>query len=185
MNAKGAEAWSVIEPFDPDIHDRTAFSCGVDQVDNFFRKTANKLSKADNLRIWVMTNPEGLVIGFYAANAHSIDYRDLPSKYARTRPGHGRIPAAYISMIGVDQSFQDKGYGGDLLIDCLRRLCQARETLGIAVVMLDILDCGDARRIERRVALYQGYGFQPLPSNPLRMFLPMETVKTLFADPGE
>jgi ribosomal protein S18 acetylase RimI-like enzyme len=177
-----AEAPNIIEPFDPEKHDRTAFSCGIDQVDNFFRKTANKLSKADNLRVWVMTDPGGALIGFYAANAHSVDYTDLPAKYARTRPGHGQIPAAYISMIGVDSGFQGKGYGGDLLIDCLRRLAQASEALGVAVVMLDVLDCGEPEQVERRLALYRGYGFAPLPTHPLRLFLPMATVKALIAE---
>jgi ribosomal protein S18 acetylase RimI-like enzyme len=177
-----AEALNTIEPFDPEKHDRTAFSCGVDQVDNFFRKTANKLSKADNLRVWVMTDRQGALIGFYAANAHSIEYTDLPAKYARTRPGHGRIPAAYISMIGVDRGFQGKGFGGDLLIDCLRRLAQASEALGVAVVVLDVLDCGDPEQVARRLALYRSYGFEPLPATPLRLFLPMATVKTLIAE---
>lgn len=176
----GADALNIIEPFDPGKHDRTAFSCGIDQVDNFFKKTANKLSKADNLRVWVMTDPGGVLIGFYAVNAHSVDYQGLPARYARTRPGHGQIPAAYISMIGVDQTFQGKGYGGDLLVDCLRRLAQASEALGLAVVMLDVLDCGDAQKVERRLALYRSYGFQPLPSHPLRLFLPLATVKALF-----
>jgi ribosomal protein S18 acetylase RimI-like enzyme len=174
-----AKALNIIEPFDPDKHDRAAFFCGIDQVDNFFKKTANKLSKADNLRIWVMTDAEGSLIGFYATAAHSVDYQDLPPKYARKRPGHGRIPAAYISMIGVDQGFQGKGYGGDLLVDCLRRLAQASEALGVAVVMLDVLDCGDPEKVKRRLVLYKGYGFETLPSNPLRLFLPMATVRAL------
>lgn len=182
MSAGDAETLNIIEPFDPDKHDRTAFSCGIEQVDNFFRKTANKLSKADNLRVWVMTDAEGGLIGFYATNAHSVDYQDLPAKYARNRPGHGQIPAAYISMIGVDQGFQGKGYGGDLLIDCLRRLAHASEALGVAVVMLDVLDCGTPEQVERRLELYKGYGFQALPGNPLRLFLPMATVKTLLAE---
>jgi len=169
----------VIAPFDPDTHDRTGFSCGVDQVDNFFKRTANKLSKADNLRLWVITDPDGSLIGFYATNAHSVDYQALPARYARTRPGHGQIPAAYISMIGVDRRFGGMGYGGDLLIDCLIRLARAGEALGIAVVMLDVLDCGDPQQVERRLALYKKYGFQPLPSTPLRLFLPMATIRML------
>lgn len=63
----------VIEPLDPTKHDRAAFSYGIGQVDNFFKKTANKLSKADNLRVYVMTDDDGkTVIGFYAINTHSI-----------------------------------------------------------------------------------------------------------------
>lgn len=169
----------IIEPFDPDKHDRTAFSCGVEQVDNFFRKTANKLANAGNLRVHVMTAPDGAVIGFYALNAHAIDYQDLPAKYTRTRPAHGSIPAAFLSMIGVDQRYAGQGYGGDLLVDALLRVARAAEHMGIAVVVLDVLDDGNSHLVERRTRLYAGYGFQALPSNPLRMFLPVGTIRQM------
>lgn len=170
----------TIEPFDPDRHDRTAFSCGVEQVDNFFRKTANKLSKADNTRIYVMTSADGTVIGFYALNAHAIDYRDLPQKFARSRPSHGSIPAAFLSMIGVDQRYAGQGYGGDLLVDALLSIATAAKSIGIAVVILDVLDDGNADLIARRQMLCARYGLQSLPSNPLRMFLTVATVRKLF-----
>lgn len=48
----------TIEPLDPAKHDRAAFSCGITQVDNFFRRTANKLAKADNVRTFVMVGAE-------------------------------------------------------------------------------------------------------------------------------
>lgn len=169
----------TIEPLDPVKHDRAAFSCGITQVDNFFRRSPNKLAKADNVRTFVMVGTEGELIGFYATNAHAIDYTELPDRFARNRPAHGSIPAAYISMIGVDSGFQGRGYGGDLLVDCLKRLAVAADALGIAVVMLDVLDCGDAEKVAKRIALYTSYGFQPLPSNNLRLFLPIATVRTL------
>lgn len=175
----------VIEPLDPSKHDRAAFSCGVEQVDNFFKRTANKLAAADNLRVFVMTTPDGYVAGFYALNAHAVDYQDLLPKYARTRPGHGSIPAAYLSMIGVDARCAGKGYGGDLLVDALARVATAAENIGIAVVMLDILDDGNAELVARRKALYEGYGFIALPSNPLRLFLPIATVRALLAERDE
>ena len=53
----------IIEPFDPEKHDRAAFSCGIAQVDNYFQRTANKLAKADNVRLFVMAAPDGAVIG--------------------------------------------------------------------------------------------------------------------------
>ena len=180
MTASGADVYAI-EPLDPDRHDRAAFSCGVDQVDNFFRKTANKLARADNLRVFVMISAAGDLIGFYALNAHSVDYGDLPASYARTRPGHGQIPAAYISMIGVDKRFAGKGFGGDLLADALTRIARAAGDLGIAMVMLDVLDCGDPAMVQRRLKLYTGYGFTPLPSRPLRLFLPIAAVRALLS----
>ena len=180
MTAREDAKRIVIEPLDPAKHDRAAFSCGIDQVDNFFRRIANKLAKAGNVRTFVMVG-EGELIGFYATNAHAIDYTELPERFARTRPAHGSIPAAYIAMIGVDGRFQGRGYGGDLLVNCLARLAGAAEALGIAVVMLDVLDCGDPEKVARRLALYTSYGFEPLPSNGLRLFLPMATVRMLTA----
>lgn len=184
MTDHQAGAKCIIEPLDPSRHDRAAFSCGIEQVDNYFRKTANKLAQAGNVRVFVLTDPDGGLIGFYATNAHAIHYSELPDKFRRDRPGHGHIPAAYISMIGVDLRHQGKGFGGDLLVDCLRRIAGAAEDIGIRVVLLDVLDCGDPSLTERRRALYGGYGFAPFPSNDLRMYLPMSDAHALVAEFG-
>lgn len=170
------------EPFDPDKHDRTAFSCGIDQVDNYFRKTANKLQKAGNVRVSVLLGADNQLLGFYAVNAHTVDYAELPKKYARTRPNHGSIPAAYISMIGVDQRFQGNGLGGVLLVEALKNLARASETLGIAVVLMDVLDCGDESATRRRLALYTDYGFSKLENAPLRLFLSIQDALALLVE---
>jgi len=171
-----------IETFDPARHDRTGFSCGVVAVDKFFKKTANKLALAGNVRLYVMTSADDALIGFYAINAHAVDYRDLPKRFARSRPGHGSIPAAFITMIGRDRRYHGLGFGGDLLVDALGRIALAADSLGIAVALLDVLDCGDPERTARRKALYQSYGFQPLPSNRGRLFLPLKSIRELPSD---
>ena len=86
------------------------------------------------------------------------------------------------AMIGRDQRFRGGGYGGDLLVDALRRIAVAADAIGIAVVMLDVLDCGSPDRVVRRRALYESYGFRGLASNPLRMFLPLSIVRSLIAE---
>ena len=172
----------VIEPFDSSRHKRKGFSCGVEGIDNYFHKTANKFAKAGLIRFYVMAEPDGTAIGFHTVNAHSVAYADLPSGSVRTQPNHGNIPAAYISMIGRDLSHRGKGYGGDLLADALKRIARAADEIGIAVVMLDVFDCGDAERTGRRKALYSGFGFRPLPSNELRMFLPLATARALLME---
>lgn len=178
MTAPAAGTYTI-EPLDPARHDRAGFSCGVEQVDNFLKRTANKLASADNLRVFVMTEGGAEVMGFYALNAHAVDYTDLPARFSRTRPGHGSIPAAYLSMIGVDRRYAGRGLGGDLLVDALMRVVLAAESIGIAVVMLDVLDDGNPELVARRKRLYEGYGFTSLPTNPLRLFLPVATIRKL------
>lgn len=172
----------VIEPFDPARYDRAGFSCGVSAVDNHFQKTAKKLAEAGNVRLFVMVSADQALIGFYAINAHAVDYRDLPKRFARARPGNGTIPAAFIAMIGRDQRYSGAGFGADLLVDALRRIAQAADSFGLAVPQLDVLDCGDPERTARRQALYESSGFQPLPSNPTRLFLPLNAIRELMAE---
>jgi hypothetical protein len=169
-----------IARLDPEKHDRAAFSCGVEAVDNFFKRTANKLSKTDSLRVFVMTDDHGTVAGFYAINVHSISFEDLPPQFARTRPGHGRILTAYISMIGRDRRFAGTGIGADLLVDCLTRSLRISRDLGLAMAILDVLDDGDEKAIARRRALYEAFGFSPMRTQPLRLFMPVATIAKLF-----
>jgi len=174
----------VIEALDADMHDRTVFSSGVGAVDNFLQKTAGKLMKGGTARVFVAVDPEdasGKVLGFYSINAHSIDYRNLPGRYRRYALADGHIPAAFIGMIGVTTEAQGEGLGSLLLIDALQGACQASERVGTAVVLLDILDCGNPSAIARRQRLYKSFGFQSLPSQPQRMFLPVATISKLFA----
>lgn len=182
MNEATGEESVTIEPFDPDRHNRATFSYGVEQVDNYFKKTANKLRNADIVRLMVMTKGGNEVIGFYALNAHAVRFEELPKKYARTRPSHGSITAAYISMIGRDEQYRGSSYGGDLLVDALRRIVAAADQIGISVVLLDVLDCGDPQKTARRKALYESYGFQELASVPLRMFLPIAIAAQLVGE---
>lgn len=163
-----------IESFDPEKHDRDGFSCGVEQVDNYFKRTANKLMKAGNTSIYVMVGSDGDVAGFYAMNAHAIHYEDLPNKYKRTAPGHGSIPAVYISMIGRAVQYRGQGIGEDLLVDALCRASRAsRSGYAAAVILLDVLDCGDVGKTANRKAIYERLQFQNLAAYPLRMFMPM------------
>ena len=85
-------------------------------------------------------------------------------------------------MIGRDQRYSGQGFGSDLLVDALRRIAQAADVIGLAVVLLDVLDCGDPERTARRQSLYQSYGFLPLPSNSTRLYFPLATVLKLMAD---
>ncbi len=85
-------------------------------------------------------------------------------------------------MNGRDQCYSGAGFGGDLLMDALRRFARAADFLGIAGALLDVLDCGDPHRTARRQALYASYGFQPLPSMPARLFLPLSAIRELIQE---
>lgn len=168
-----------IEPLDADQHDRAAFSSGVEPVDNFLHKTAGKLMKGGTARVFVAADPEDAhqtILGFYSINAHSVEYKDLPGRYKRYSLPDGRIPAAFIGMMGVTKEAQGQGLGSLLLADSLKGAYSASHRVGTAIVVLDVLDCGDPSATCRRKQFYGEFGFRSLPSRPLRMFLPVSTI---------
>lgn len=167
----------TIEPLDPARHDRASFSSGVSQCDNFLRLTASKLSKAGHVRTFVLTADCKKILGYYALNAHSIDYQELAPSFAKHRPSSGSIPAAFIAMIAVDRSEQNNGYGGLLLADALKRIAKASQSLGISIMVLNVLDDGDEMAIKRRLALYKSYGFTPVANQPLRLWISLGSIQ--------
>jgi ribosomal protein S18 acetylase RimI-like enzyme len=184
----------VIEPLDRNRHDRTAFSCGVQRVDNFLTRTAAKQIDSDMARVFVIIDGapilgEGIrsadrsesakILGFYALNAHEIAYQLLPQAYAKQRPGHGAVPAGFISMIGVDSAVQGQGLGERLLMDALARIVRTAENIGLSVIRLDVFDDGDATAMRRRKALYEAFGFHPLPSDEWKLFMAVETARKI------
>ena len=172
-----------IQPFDPAGHDRATFFSGAGRIDNFLKRTARKHQKGDFSRIWVATRPgESRVLGYYAINAHAIEAEDLPSSLVKGAPGHGYVPAACLSMVGVDQSVQGRGLGRALLVDALRRLEIASRTVGIKAIVLDVLEDGGSIAFAKRQRFYERMGFVPFPSRPSRMFIAMATVRSGLAD---
>jgi len=79
-------------------------------------------------------------------------------------------------MFGVDETYQGRGLGRVLLADALKRAARVSEEIGLAVVILDVLDDGDAEAVEKRYRFYEAFGFISFPSRRLRMFIPTATI---------
>ena len=153
----------AIEAFDAARHDRAAFTCGTDRIDNFLKITASKYVAGDIGRIYVIVEKEGgRLVGFYAVNPHALDASEFEADMNKRIPRLDRIPAYYLSMIGTHVDVQGKGVGSVLLADVLKRCVQASEQMGGRFVILDAINDDAAR-------LYGRYDFVPLPSVPGRM----------------
>lgn len=169
----------TIQPFDPKTHDRTAFSCGVPQIDNYLKLTAKKGSKADVVRVWVVIDEKSNIVGFYGINMHAIDVKEMPDAYQKKAGKHGLLPAAFIAMIGVDENQQGNGVGSALVADAISRIARVSEEIGTCVIILDVFDDGEADTVARRKIYYESFGFLPLPDQPLRLFMPVQTAREL------
>jgi predicted N-acetyltransferase YhbS len=111
------------------------------------------------------------VIGYYSLNAGGLAANDLPEKLRRRLPKYP-VPVVLLGRLAVANSYQSKGLGSILLTDSLRRVLQASQVMAVYAVVVDALN-------NRAAEFYQQFGFIPMPSQPLKLFLPLESVVRL------
>jgi GNAT superfamily N-acetyltransferase len=119
----------------------------------------------------------GKVAGYYTLTAYQIDAEELPAQIGRQFPRYLYAPATLLGRLVVDLDYQGQGWGRFQLIDALRRsLLSSYEVAALGVVVDTIDDAAEN--------FYQRYGFIPLPSQPHRLFIPMDTIQELFGTGG-
>ncbi|MCR9137629.1 MAG: GNAT family N-acetyltransferase [Alphaproteobacteria bacterium] len=165
-----ADARHAIKTFDKALHDRSAFSCGVDKIDNWFKTAISEQIKQKRIVVWCATNPEGVLSGFYALNTHSIVPKDAGA-LAR-RGDQFPIPVIYLPATAVASDLQGQGLGKALMGHAIRQSVDISNRAGAAALVLDVLQDDN---FEKRRAFYSRIGFVQLGSAPVRMFLPLKT----------
>jgi GNAT superfamily N-acetyltransferase len=146
-------------------HDRSGFSCGQPELDDWFRRRAGQDERRNVARVFVAVDSELGVVGFYSLSAFKLVIGDLPESIARSLPryAHG-LPAALIGRLARDERMRGKGLGELLLADAVRRILGAARTLAVLAILVDAKD-------DRAAAFYEGFGFRRFPSRPSRLFL--------------
>jgi GNAT superfamily N-acetyltransferase len=145
-------------------HDRSTFSCGQSELDDWFRLRASQDERRNIARVFVATDDGVDVIGFYSLSTFTLALEDLPDDIARKLPRYDAIPAALIGRLARDQRVRGKGIGELLLADAIRRILGAGQSLAVFAIAVDAMD-------QNASVFYQSFGFTPLPNHPRRLFL--------------
>ena len=152
-------------------HDRAAFACGDDRLDNFIKSTARKQQEQDLSRTYVgCLDQDFVIIAYYALNSHFIDVTTLPPEDCKKLPNYETIPAIYLSKLGVHADHQNKGLGKRLMANAFQRCIEVADRIGAHFLILDALN-EDAARLYRRL------GFVDLPGHEPRMLIKMSIIR--------
>ena len=163
-----------IEPLGK-AHDRGAFSCGVEILDNYSKKFASQDIEKRVAVCFVLTPDKKTIAGFYTLSQYSVDLVSLPHEIARKLPKYPLVPATLIGRLAIAQNFRGQQLGEFLLMDALHRsLLLSREVASFAV----IVDAKD----EAAKQFYEYFNFLPFAGIPDRLFLPLKTIENLFPE---
>jgi predicted GNAT family N-acyltransferase len=159
-----------------DNHDTEGFTCGVDALDQWLKRIARQHISKGVSRTFVAVDPANLaqILGYYSLTAAEIDTDKLPKDVARKLPR--RVPLVLIGRLATSVTARGQGMGALLLVDALRRIIRVANDVSVTLVLVDA-------KGEQAASFYRRFGFVPLPDTPLRLALPVETVKRGLATP--
>lgn len=165
-----------IEPLGP-RHDREGFDCGSTELNDYLKKTARQHIEKGLSKTFVLVNDAepARILGFLTLAVCEVQAQTLPPKLAKKYPQH--VPAAKLARLAVSKDRQREGLGKLMMVHALQQAIRVSDSVGIIGFFVDAKN-EDARRY------YEQYGFVALPDSPLKLFLPLATLKQALASPG-
>ena len=153
-------------------HNRKNFDCGSEALNQYLQQTARQHNQKGISRTFVLVDTEKpqIVIGFFTLALCEICTRKLPSKWAKKYPTI--VAGVKLARLAVDKSYQHQGMGAILMIEAMKKALIIADNAGVIGLFVDAKD-------ELAKSYYNRYGFVDFEDNPLKMFLPLATVREI------
>ena len=148
-----------------DAHDRTAFDCGVEPLDRYFKTQVGQGARRRVTACYVAREiATGAIAGYYTLAAGSVLLSGMPPNLAKKLPRYPDVLAARLGRLAVDRNFQGMKLGGSLLWDAIERA--RRSEVAVYALVVDAKD-------DVAVAFYEHHGFAMLSAAQRLLILPL------------
>jgi predicted GNAT family N-acyltransferase len=157
----------AIQELDARRHDRTGFDCGIDLLNRYLKNLATQHRAKGVATTFVLVDVErpAQILGYYALSAATIELERLTDADRKGLPDYP-IPAVRIGRLAGSVSVRGQGVGELLLQNAIKRVLQARSTLGVYAVVVEAKDA-------KAEAFYRKYGFRLCDSQSRQLYLPL------------
>lgn len=154
-------------------HERKPFDCGEESLNQYINRYATQDIRRRVNRVFVASPPDApqQVIGYYSLSAGSLDATVLPEAFRQRLPKYP-VPVVLLGRLAVAESSQGMGLGSILLADALQRIAQASQVMAVYAVVVDTFH-------DQAAEFYRQFSFISLPNQPLKLFLPMDSITSL------
>ena len=133
--------------------DRTAFVCGDENLDRFFRRFAGQNQFKHHIGVTYVATNGAAICGFVTVSPASIEIEDLPSKTLKKLP-HYPLPVLRLARLATSIEARSEGVGLLLLRFALQLARDMSATLGCVGVLVDAK--------AEAVPFYERYGFEAI-----------------------
>lgn len=153
-------------------HNRSGFSCGVEALDYFLKKTAMQHIDNGVSKTFVLLQDEGstTIMGYFTLTICEVQVEQLEKKNRKGLPTRHDLPAGKLARLAISQQQQGQGFGKQLLVNAMKHFLQAHEHIGMSALFVNAKD-------KQAASFYQKYGFIQSCDDPLYLYLPTSTIK--------
>jgi ribosomal protein S18 acetylase RimI-like enzyme len=160
-------------------HDREGFDCGSEPLNLFLQQTARQHAERGISRTFVLVaedaSPPKPIVGFFSLNLCQIKSESMAAAEAKKLPRD--VSGVRLGRLAVARAYQRRGLGKTLLVAAMGKFIEIFGAAGGIGLFVDAKDQA-ARRY------YEQFGFLPLPSNELKLFLPVKTIQAALTSPA-
>jgi GNAT superfamily N-acetyltransferase len=147
------------------------FRSGVEPLDDWLKRRARHNEAGGGSRTFVLCAGQR-VVGYYSLAAGSLLPNAATGQVRRNMPNP--VPVILLGRLAVDQAWQGKGLGGDLLHDAVLRALSAGEVVGVRAMLVHAISA-EAK------AFYEKLGFHPSPIDPMMLMITLAEAKSWYA----
>ena len=160
-------------------HDRDAFDCGEEPLNEFLRRYARKSHELGGSKTFLAIDDgdNKTILGFYSLSPASVEYTRTPKIVRRGLARHD-VPGFRLARLAVNLSAQGRGLGGQLLLSAGKRCLRASAEVGGVVLVIDAKN-------DRVAEWYVRYGAVALLDAPLSLVLPLATIEAALKAAGK
>ena len=160
-------------------HDRDAFDCGEEPLNEFLRRYARKSHELGGSKTFLAIDDgdNKTILGFYSVSPASVEYTRTPKIVRRGLARHD-VPGFRLARLAVNLSAQGRGLGGQLLLSAGKRCLRASAEVGGVVLVIDAKN-------DRVAEWYVRYGAVALLDAPLSLVLPLATIEAVLKAAGK
>jgi uncharacterized protein (DUF1778 family)/GNAT superfamily N-acetyltransferase len=148
----------------------SAIDCGNEALNKFIKVHALHNQRASISRTYAAV-VDGAVVGYHTLVVGSVVHGEPPERLKKGLPRHP-VPVVILARLAVDQSWQGKGLGAELVSDAIHRVMQAADIAGVRAMLVHAKD-GTARDF------YAHLGFEGFPGSPLTLYRLLKDLRAM------
>jgi GNAT superfamily N-acetyltransferase len=149
------------------------FDSGESSLNEWLKKRAFKNHVVGASRCFVLC-ADAAVIGYYSLSAGAISHEAAPKAMRRNMPNP--LPVLLLGRLAVDKRYHNQGVGQALLRDAMIRAVNVAGDAGVFALLVHALS-------DQAKQFYLSRGFVESPLQPMTLFMTIETVRSILAEP--